>query len=170
MSGTNVDGFLGWWAQERLADPDRLKSREHVAMSAWDAATAARGEADGRYLSDLHAEVDRAHAEAAKLRTENERLKAMVSAFVLHLDKPDTLVGELRRTSDGWVAERDALRAVAGELKAACEAICEAHLALFVQCLSNPIKNAWGAQVNVSALDAARAAVAKWTAMTEAQK
>lgn len=61
--------------------------------------------------------------EVRELKAENERLKAMISAFVLHIEKPDVLVGELRKTAEAWVAERDRLRQLAGELRGALQVL-----------------------------------------------
>lgn len=35
---TDALTFREWWEQNKADDPDRLKSREHLASDAWDAA------------------------------------------------------------------------------------------------------------------------------------
>jgi hypothetical protein len=37
----------------------------------------------------------------------------------------------------------------------ACKTIIDAHSQMFAQCLSNPVKNAWGKEISVSALNKA---------------
>jgi hypothetical protein len=116
-----------------------------------------------RLAASAEAARDVLQQENERLRAENERLKQFLWLIEANSEK---LEGTARLTFNSLKvktvqileakdAELSQLRKVAGELRAACKTIRAAHSSLFGQCCSNPVKNAWGAELNMTLLNEA---------------
>lgn len=88
-----------------------------------------------------------------------ERLRNCRGSLRLLLDEAlaciETLEAETAALRASAVAEPAPAAPVPASVREALEAINAAHAAMFAQCCSNPITNAWGKKVDVSALNEA---------------
>lgn len=84
-------------------------------------------------------------------RTARDAIAAMNLARDQMMDENERFTDLLEKAEQ----ERDQLKAENAELIGVVHAYEAAHDSLFVQCLSNPIMNAWGKQVDVSLLNQA---------------
>jgi hypothetical protein len=122
-----------------------------------------------------------AMTELERLRAERDSLQAERDEALALAEHPD--ISDLKSLAQEMLyrgmemlrlqEELAELRRVAGELAGGCVATERAHASLFGQCLSNPVFNTWGKDVNLRLLNEAYelsiAALAEYAKLTEAK-